>query len=52
VLLPLRLPFCQAGAFVAHYEVDGELVGVVAANSPRAFLQSRRALRAQVATTA
>lgn len=41
----------QAGAFVAHHEVDGQLVGVVAANSPRAFLQSRTALREQVPTT-
>ena len=41
----------SAGAFVAHYEVGGELVGVVAANSPRAFLQSRRALREQVPAT-
>ena len=42
----------EEGAFVAHYERDGELVGVVAANSPRAFLQSRRSLHAQLAPTA
>ena len=42
----------EDAAFVAHYELDGELVGVVAANSPRAFLQSRRSLHEQLARTA
>lgn len=34
-----------SGKFVAHYEVDGELIGAVAANNPRGFLASRKALR-------
>lgn len=40
------------GSFVAHYVLDGELVGVVAANSARTFLLSRKVLREQDARSA
>ncbi len=35
----------QSGRFVANHSVDDRLVGVLAANDPRGFLASRRALR-------